>query len=173
MEIVENLAGWQDEYETVWLRHFQETGETDWKRYPKIQNTVAPSGPGVDLSQSRLLLVSTAGGYLADSQRPFDASSPLGDYSIRTFPTATPFSALAYAHEHYDHAAINEDPQVLLPLDHLRALVADGEIGELAPAIVSFSGYLPDVTRVLSEIAPAVIEAVQAEAPDAVLLAPA
>jgi len=68
------------------------------------------------LSDSRLMLISSAGGYLPGRQQPFDAASLYGDYTIRTFPSSTPFSALAYAHDHFDHAMIDQDPQVALPL---------------------------------------------------------
>lgn len=150
MEIVENLTQWQNEYETGFLADFAETGEVNWKRYPKIKNLSSPNGPGIDLSTSRLMFVTTAGGYLNDSQTPFDASNVLGDYSLRLFPTTTAFDDIAYAHEHYDHAAVDEDPQVLLPLRHLEDLAAEGIIGELAHTVVSFSGYHPDIVRVVS-----------------------
>ena len=48
-----------------------------------------------------------------------------------------------------------------------------GRIGELAPSIVSFMGYQPDVTRVVDETMPAVVEAARAAEADAVLLVPA
>jgi len=173
MEIVENLAQWQADYETGWLAYFQETGKFDWDRYVRPKNSIAPAGPGVDLSKSRLALISSAGAYLRDIQEPFDAPDPLGDYTIRLFPSTTPFEALAYAHEHYDHTTIEADPQVLLPLRHLADLVSEGVIGELAPSVISFSGYQPDVVRVVNELIPAVVAAAKAEEIDTALLAPA
>ena len=173
MEIVENLEQWQKEFEEGWLAHLKETGEYNWKIYAKIKNQTAPAGPRVDLSQSRLVLISTAGGYLHDSQEPFDAPNTLGDYTIRLFPTSTPFDALAYAHDHYDHTAVNQDPQVLLPLNHLQNMVAERFIGELAPNVISYSGYQPDVVRVVNDLIPAVVEAVKTEQAHAALLVPA
>jgi D-proline reductase (dithiol) PrdB len=110
---------------------------------------------------------------LRDQQTPFDAPNPLGDYTIRRFPINTPFAALAYAHEHYDHTAVNADPQVLLPLGHLADLVAEGTIGELAPMVISFSGYQPDVARLLDETIPLIIQAAADAQADAALLVPA
>ena len=173
MEVVENLAQWQTGFEVGWLAHLDQTGETDWSIYPKIKNQSAPSGKRVDLAQSRLLLISTAGGYLQTSQTPYDAASLLGDYSIRRFPVSTSFDELAFAHDHYDHTSVTEDAQVLLPLRHLAAMVDEGTIGELAENVVSYSGYQPNVTRILNETAPAVLEAVRAEQANAVLLVPA
>ena len=128
MQIIENLTQWQNEYETGFLADFAETGKLNWKHYPKVRNLSSPDGPGIDLSQSRLLFVTTAGGYLKDSQAPFDAVNVLGDYSLRFFPLSTALENIAYAHDHYDHAAVDEDPQVLLPLRHLEDMAAEGVI---------------------------------------------
>ena len=119
------------------------------------------------------MFITTAGAYLADAQQPFDAPNPLGDYTIRQFPVDTPFEALAYAHEHYNHTDVNADPQVLLPLRHLEQMVAEGKIGELAPSVISFSGYHPDIVRVVNKLTPAILDVAKAEKPDAVLLVPA
>jgi hypothetical protein len=64
----ENLADWQAKYESTWLAHWQKTGETKWDIYPRPTNKTAPGGPGIDLTRSRLALISTAGGYLPASQ---------------------------------------------------------------------------------------------------------
>ena len=173
MEILENRDQWLADFREGWLAHYQQTGTIDWKRYPRPKNSVAPAGPGIDLSTSRLMLISSAGVYLPDHQRPFDAANPLGDYSIRLLPSSTPLDALAIAHDHYDHTAVNQDPQVLIPLRHLEDLVTEGVIGELAPSMVSFMGYQPDVTRVIDETIAATLRVAQAEGVRAALLVPA
>ena len=173
MNIVENLAEWKKEFGQGWLAHLRQTGETYWKIYAWPHNGAAPAGPGIDLAQSRLMFITTAGVYLRDSQEPFDAASKIGDYSIRTFSPDTPFSDLAIAHDHYDHTAVNRDPQVLLPFQHLRQMTAEGVIGELAPSVISFCGYQPDVSRVIDEMIPEILAIAQAEKVDGALLVPA
>lgn len=173
MKIVENLEQWQTEYQQGWLAHYQATGELDWKRYVRPKNSQAPAKPGIDLSRSRLALISSAGAYLAASQKPFEVDDDLGDYSVRLFPTFTPFSQIAYAHTHYDHTAVDSDPQVLLPLKHLEDLTDEGVIGELAPSVISFSGYQPDVVRTVKETIPSILTIAKAEAIQAALLVPA
>ncbi|MFQ5611101.1 MAG: glycine/sarcosine/betaine reductase selenoprotein B family protein [Anaerolineae bacterium] len=174
MNILENLEQWQAEYEGGWLAHYRATGEMDWKRYNRPKNSAAPAGPGIDLGRSRLALISSAGGYLGRSQEPFNTDkAALGDYTIRRFPTATPLADLAFAHGFYDHAAVDEDPQVLVPLRHLEDLAAGGVIGELAPSVISFCGFQPDVVRTVNELIPAIREAAKAEQIDAALLVPA
>lgn len=173
MEILENRAQWLADFRAGWLAHLQQTGETDWKRYPSPKNKHIPAGSGINLSSSRLALITSAGGYLPDLHQPFDAPDPLGDYSIRLFPSSTPLNRLAFAHTHYDHAAVNQDPQVLVPLRHLEDMVGDGLIGELAPTVVSFMGYQPDVTRLVDELVPAIRSAVRDSGANAALLVPA
>lgn len=173
MEILENRDQWYAAYRAGWLAHLQETGQFDWKRYVHPRNSAAPAGRGIDLTKSRLMLITSSGAYLPALQEPFDAPHPIGDYSLRLFPSDTPFAALAYAHDHYDHTAVNADPQVLVPLRHLEALVAEGEIGELSLSVISFSGYMPDATRLIDETIPQIIKAAKEEQVRAVLLVPA
>jgi hypothetical protein len=172
LDIVENFEQWRADYFGEWLPHYEKTGELVWLNYPRAHNRTAPSGAGIDLSRSRLLLISSAGGYLRETQEPFDAANALGDYSIRVFPADTPFSQIAFAHDHYDHTAVTTDPQVLLPLQHLREMISAGQIGSLAP-IVSYGGYQPDVSRILSQTIPDILAIAQAEKVDGALLVPA
>lgn len=172
MDILEHRTAWSKAYHEVFLAHYYATNETKWDIYNRPNNQTAPAGPAVDLAKSRLLLISTAGAYLRDEQEPFDAANDLGDYSIRLFPTSTPFSALAYAHNHYDHTAVNQDAQVLLPLRHLEAMVEEGKIGELTPSVISFSGYQPDIDRVIDEMIPQILQTAKDQQAEAALLVP-
>lgn len=173
VEIVENLANWYDEYRAGWLAHYQQTGQTDFQLYKRPKNENSPGIPGINLAQSRLMFITTAGVYLSASQEPFDAENDLGDYSIRQFSSNVTFDQLGYAHTHYDHAAVNADPQVLMPLTHLRHKVADGEIGELAPSIISYCGYQPDLKQVVETMIPQIVAVALAEKVDGALVVPA
>jgi hypothetical protein len=172
LSIIENPLEWLKDFQRGWLATYEKTGKPDWKTYNRPRNHFAPSGPGVNLAKSRLMLISTAGGYLADEQRPFDEQNPLGDYSIRVIPSDTPLPEIKYAHTHYDHKYVDEDPQVLLPLKHLEDMVGEGFIGEVAPVFVSFSGYQPNVIRVVKEVVPAIIRVAKEHAIQAALLVP-
>lgn len=173
VEILENRDAWYEKYQNQFVAHVKETGQTNFKEtYDYSRNQEAPAGPPIDLSQSRLLLISSAGGYLKDTQTPFDAPNLLGDYSTRLFPLNTPFDKIAYAHDHYDHTAVNADPQVLLPLRHLQTLRDEGIIGDLVPTVMSYSGYQPDGVRVVDELASAILDFAKAENAQAALLVP-
>ena len=171
MSILDNKESWVNKFREGWLAKLQKTGTFYWKAYIFTKNQIPVEGRGIDLKSSRLMFISSAGGYLSDSQQPFDAGNPLGDYTIRKFPSSTPFENLSYAHEHYDHTAVDADPQVLLPLDHLSEMVIEGEIGELT-SVVSFMGYQPDVSRLLDETIPAILKNAREDQVDAALLVP-
>jgi hypothetical protein len=172
MDILENRDAWYSAYRDGWLRHYEESGETKWDLYQLPNNQTAPAGQGLDLAQSRLVLISSAGGYLPATQPPFDAEHALGDYTIRRFPVTTAPHQIAFAHTHYDHTAVNADQQVLLPLAHLQDLVREGVVGALVPDLISFMGYQPDAVRVVDETIPAIVAAAQAMGAQAALLVP-
>jgi hypothetical protein len=173
MEILENLEQWKADYQAGFLAHYRATGDVDFRVYPRIHNAAAPAGPAVDLARSRLMLVSSAGLYLCGTQEPFDATNKLGDYTVRALPVDSPRSDWAIAHTHYDHAAFMADPQVLVPLGYLRAMIARGDLASMTPSVISFMGYQPDAARVALETAPTIARLAQQQRADAVLLVPA
>ena len=170
--IFENREEWQQYFKDNWLAHYQKTGEIDWKLYKYGKNQSEISGKGVDVTQKRCLLISTAGAYLADQQEAFNAADPLGDYRVYSIPTATPLNNLSYAHEHYDHEARKKDPQVNLPLEYLRQLTEEKQIGSLCDNFISFSGYQPDVGRVIDETIPEMLAIAQKEEAETALFVP-
>ena len=173
MDILENKAQWLEDFQNGWLAHYKQTGERKWDIYNRPTNSEAPSGPGINLSDSRLILITSAGSYLTDTHEPFNAADDLGDYSIRVYPTATPLAALSYAHDQYNHVAVEEDPQVLIPLRHLEDMVEEGLIGKLASSVISFHGYVPDQARFVDETIPEILKVAQGEQAEAALLVPA
>lgn len=167
-----SIENWSEHFEKGWLKNFIDKKSINWKLYKYIRNEHSPAGPGVELPVAKVMLISSAGAYLPAKDKPFNASNLLGDYSIRTFPTTTKASDLDYAHDHYDQTAVREDVQVLLPLEHLRALVEANIVGGLSDTVISFMGYQPWVGKVIKKTIPAILDIVKAEAVDAVLLVP-
>lgn len=172
MDILENREAWAEHFEANWLAHYEKTGETDFKQYQYVKNENAPSGKAIDLSQSKLLLVTSSGAYLRDSQTAFDAPNPLGDYTVRTFTQSTDLAEIAFAHEHYNHQYVDQDPQSVLPLRILEDMQSEGIIGELANTVISFHGYTPDVRRLLDETIPQIMGLAKEQQVDVALLIP-
>jgi hypothetical protein len=172
MDVVEKPMKWLKNFNLKWLAHFEKTGEIDWKKYQRPRNRFSPSGLPITLSESKLMLISSSGAYMPESQSPFEQDNMLGDYSHRIIPSDTKFDDIKFAHTHYDHQFINENPQVLLPLRHMEDLIEEGFIGELAPITLSFSGYQPNVIRVIKELIPSILEVVKDLSIDGVILVP-
>lgn len=121
------------------------------------------------LAESRLAVLSTAGGY-ALGQVAFHYKD---DTSIRAIPKATPRADIRFAHltENYLPGP-RRDPNCMLPLAHLRALEADGTIGEVADEVLSCMGGIYSQRRVREELIPAVVAEVERAKADAALLIP-
>ena len=79
-----------------------------------------------DLASAVVTLVS-ATGVFAPGQDPFPTEDP-GDITYRVIDGGTETSSLRIAHHHYDHSEADTDPNIVFPLDTLRALAANGVI---------------------------------------------
>ncbi len=123
-----------------------------------VVNDSAPWSPlarSVPLSQTALALVGTCGAYRRGADCPFDAANYYGDPSFKEIPRDTEPGALEFAHTHYDHAHVAQDPNVGFPLGLLRALEAEGVIGRFVDPTISFTGFLPQTRQLLTDTAPA------------------
>ena len=140
----------------------------DWHPFDRF----SPYNPlPVPLAAARVAFVTTAGVHRAD-QPPFDTDADAGDPSWRAISVETPWADLVLSHGGYDTRRAREDKNVVLPLDHLRAVRDEGRIGALTPHVYSFMGYAADTERLLGREAPAVAGRLLEDRADLVLLAP-
>ncbi len=172
MHAVERLKEWKNNFKNKWLAEFNYSGRIDWDLYSYVKNTKTPSSIGIGLKDSKIVLITSAGSYLKNKQRPFDAANPLGDYSIRTYPASTNFINIEFAHDHYKQDSVRRDPQVLIPTRHLFELVNQGVLGQLFPKVISFMGYQPDITQVVSETIPQIQSVINDQDINCALLVP-
>ena len=128
----------------------------------------APFGQRLDGSR---LAVVTTGGFHLPGQPGFDCDR--GDPSFREIPGDVPLGELRISHTHYDTRDALADPNILLPLDRLRELVAEGALGRVAPTHYSLMGYIPQVEALVGETAPAIVQRMRREEVDLALLTPA
>ncbi len=73
----------------------------------------------------------------------------------------------------FDHAGLQADPNLLIPLDRLRDMVESGEIGELGPRTVSLCGHLTKPKVLIEETAPEIARMFVEDGIDVALLVPA
>jgi len=140
----------------------------DWHPFDRF----SPYNPlRVPVSQARVAFVTTAGARLPD-QPLFEIDADAGDPSWRAISVETPLADLLLSHGGYDTRRASADKNVVLPLDHLRALRDAGRVGSLSQHVYSFMGYIADTDGLLRVEAPAVAERLLADRVDLVLLAP-
>ena len=137
------------------------------KSFPKPELATLPFRPAPERAQRRIALITTAGAYDARTQSPFAAASAVGDVTHRVFPTDLPDAHLALRHGHYDPAAAQADPEVLLPRRALRDAGA-----ELTANVISTMGYCLDWPTFVEQTVPQLVAQARADRATCALLVP-
>lgn len=129
------------------------------------------------LSGAKVALLSTAGISMKDDT-PFDMDyerkhPTRGDSSFRRLRADATADQIEANHLHIDTGYIERDLNVALPLDRLRELAAEGQVGSLAETHYSIMGFQgSDSSQLENESAPAIAEIMKSEEVDLALLAP-
>jgi D-proline reductase (dithiol) PrdB len=125
------------------------------------------------LAEARVALVTSAA-LVLPGQQAFDETVRGGDPSYRVLPGDLEVSSLRETHrsESFDHAGVQQDPNLGFPLDRLRELVAAGRIGSVAPRHLSFMGSITAPARLVKRSAPTAARLLVADEVDVALLVP-
>ena len=93
------------------------------------------------LNQATVAIVSTAG-----LHRRTDEPFKLGAVDYRLIPGDVDFSEVVVSHvsTNFDRSAFQQDPNIWFPLDRLREMRDDGEIGGVSQWHYSFMGAQPN-----------------------------
>lgn len=137
--------------------------------YRWVVNETVPWTPLAKPLKSCKLALAASGGILYRDQPRFHRE----DTSYRRIPKAAQPSELTIWHFGYPTADAKADPNCVFPLERLRELEAQGEIGELSDPAFSFMGGIYSARRVRDELAPKLIEELHAARVDALYLVPA
>src|SRR5260370_2577183 len=107
-------------------------------RCPRYKGT--PLLAGELIAGRRVVVISTAG-----LHRLGDRPLQPGDGSYRVIAADTPANELVMSHisVNFDRTGFQQDLNVVLPIDRLRELVADGTVGSMASVHYSFMGAFP------------------------------
>jgi hypothetical protein len=124
------------------------------------------------IERSALALVGTCGAYRKGIECAFDAANYYGDPSFKEIPSNTDPEELDFAHTHYDHSHVSQDPSLAFPLKYFSEFAADGKIGSFVDPAISFSGYLPQPKQLIEATAPAAAQRLLAAGAEAALLVP-
>lgn len=130
--------------------------------------------PTSALGESRVGLV-VAACMVAPGQEPFDAEKPGNDPSLRVILSETDPHTLVntFPGQGFDHAGLEADPNLLVPLDRLHEMADAGVIAEVAPRTVSLCGHLPKPEGLIEDTAPQIARMFAEDGVDLALLVPA
>lgn len=120
------------------------------------------------LATSRVGLIASGGIYVA-GQVAFHYKD---DTSFRIVDMETPTGNLRATHFAYDLRDARSDPNVVFPIDTLRALAAEGYIGGVSPKAYTFMGGIYSSRKVRELLAPALAERITNDEVDLALLVP-
>lgn len=167
VDIIEDIEGWRRRFAS-----WRPSGDS-LADYPFVRNRRAPFKPARRaLPMLNLALISSAGAYI-DGTTPFDTSSAAGDLTFREIPIEVEQSDLRFAARGYDPAAVQKDANSQLPITRLLEFEQNGIIGQLNPVYWSFSGFIPDATKLVEELVPQLVERIRRYEVQAALLVPA
>ncbi|GAC1337010.1 MAG: hypothetical protein NVSMB23_02930 [Myxococcales bacterium] len=144
------------------------------KLYPfRRVDPVPCAGLRKPAAQCRVALVTTAG-LVVPGTTPFDEGVKGGDFSYRVIGRDAEVATLEEHHrsDSFDHRGIEADRNLAFPLDRLRELAAEGQIGEVAPRHLSFMGSITAPGRLVRDSAPAAAAVLVEDAVDIALLLP-
>lgn len=93
--------------------------------------------PPSDIRQAKVAIISTAGLHRSSDARFLD-----GETDYRIIPGDVDAADLVMSHRsvNFDRSGFQQDVNVVFPLEHLRKLAAQGEIGSVATWHYSFMG---------------------------------
>lgn len=127
----------------------------------------APFVSGPKLSERRVAIVSSAA-----LIRRGDAPFPVGSGEYRAVPASWNSADILMSHVsiNFDRAGFQRDINVVLPVDRLRELVADGSIGSVAATHFTVMGSTDPAA--MAEAADGMAAAMKADKVNAVVLTP-
>ncbi len=125
-----------------------------------------PCAGGPPLARRRIDIITRAG-----LQRRTDKNFSAGTGEYRIIPENTDMANMIMSHvsTNFDRTGFYADLNVVFPIERLREMVADGEIGSVAAYHYAFMGATPPMAH--AEIAKDVAAAMKGDHVDGVLLA--
>jgi len=145
-------------------------------RYPGSMITKSDAVPlarlDKPLSEARVTFISSSG-VQPKGSLPFDVTHPVGDYTFRRFPSGSRPEDLEIHQIKYPTDGAMRDLNVVFPITRLQELAAEGTIGGLTDNFYTFIGYNMDPGLFEATVAEDIAAAVEDEAADIALAAPA
>lgn len=120
------------------------------------------------LGEARIILVGSAGVHLAD-EPPFQ---PVNDLSFRRIPSDIPPERLRVSHPAPVRGPGAEDVNTVFPYLRLNELAQSGVIGGTTDHHLSILGAIKQLTELVTDLAPRMVDDARSAGADAALLVP-
>ncbi len=157
----------------------------DPKNFPHRKDDTPLTAFTKPLNEAKIMVLTSSGHFVeGDDPEPFgetnmtqaEAESRIVEFvrseaSLSAIPVDTPAADIRVRHGGYPVQAAAIDPQVVLPLEHLRSLVDTGVIGSLTENAYSFVGATAQ-GHIKRTYGPAWAQVAKDQGADAVLLIP-
>lgn len=140
----------------------------------EISRKAIPYTPNFkQLNELTIMIVSTSGVHL-DDQEPYNTDPSVGDATFRIIPGDVEAKQLTVTHsapkDHYNTDFPKEDINCVFPIDRLREMVENGDLGGVAEKHITMMGYSMRLNKINKETIPALVKEVVRSKADAVLL---
>ena len=159
LDVVDHIQQTRDSYDQLGYDAYR------WAHEPDAPAFVTPTKP---LSESKVALIASGGVYQV-GQIAFHHKD---DTSYRRIATTVNRDDLRTSHFAYDMTNARVDPNVVFPIDALRAMADAGTIGSLTSHALTFMGGIYSQRRLKEDLIPALADEIAAMEPDIVLLVP-
>ena len=156
------------DYIAVTRDTYAQLGYSEYRWADTSDVAVPFTAPVKPLAESRVVLIASGGVYAVGDV----GFTHKDDVTYREIPMDTPTENLRVTHFAYDETSAKADVNAVFPIDALRQLDADGEIGELADVALTFMGGIYSQRRLHETLVPDLVERVKALEADIALLVP-
>lgn len=173
------LASWTPRFEswreTAGPLLAQGKAKEAFGQYPWVQTDGDPFARlGKPAAEARFGLVTTGGYSIEGVHEPFTGLPDFSDAAPEYHAIGLDADPGTFRIDHhgYDHRFAKEDFNANLPLDRLKEMVADGELGSVANDTLVLMGLAPNVGPLIETTIPRIVEKFRSDGVEAALLVP-
>lgn len=159
LDVVDHIQQTRDSYAQLGYDSYR------WAHEPEPSAFTPLSKP---LSECKVALIASGGVYQV-GQVAFHHKD---DTTHRLIPFDTDVAELRTSHFAYDMTNARQDPNVVFPIDALRAMDESNTIGSLTSHALTFMGGIYSQRRLREELLPELVGEIEAMEPDVILLVP-
>ncbi len=156
------------DYIAVTRDTYASLGYSEYRWADNRQEATPFSTPKKPLSESRVVVIASGGVYAVGDV----GFTHKDDVTFREIPMDTPRNELRITHFAYDETSAKADVNAVFPIDAVRTMAANGEIGEVAEVGLTFMGGIYSQRRLHETLVPGIVERVKELEADIALLVP-